>query len=91
MEKTKQSGSTTSKTADKQESNSELLKRTDIKDSPFTIISMVEKNEHFAVMGDYRVTEVYHTLEMAKETVQKVTWNRIVQVIMIMNEKNKTK
>ncbi len=70
--------------------NSEMIKREDIKNTPFTIISLTDKNEHFAVMGEYRVTEVYKTKAKAKKEVEEITWNRIIQVVMILNEKNVT-
>ena len=73
-----------------EQENSEMIKREDVKNTPFTIISLTDKNEHFAVMGEYRVTEVYKTKEKAKKEVEQITWNRIIQVIMILNEKNVT-
>jgi hypothetical protein len=69
--------------------NTELVKRKEIKDTPFTVISLTEQNEHFAVLGDYRVTEVYDNPQTAEKEVKKVTWNRLIQVILILQEKFK--
>lgn len=66
-----------------------MIKRKEIKDTPFTIISLMEQNEHFAVVGEYRVTEKYDERSKAERAVKKVTWNRIVQVTMILIEKLK--
>ncbi len=62
----------------------EMIKRKNVKDSPFEIIT-IEK-ESFGVMGEYRITEKHKTIAKVKEELEKITWNRIVQVIMILNE-----
>jgi len=76
----------------KNSSRTELIKREEIKDSPFTIISV--KDKHFGVMGNYRVTEENHNKKEVKKELEKITWNRIIQVMMILNtmqeETNKT-
>lgn len=89
MKQKQSSGQTTSKTVDKQESNSELITRSEVKNTPFQIISINENKEHFAVLGEYRVTEKYATKTVAEDEVKKITWNRLIQVIMIMNEQMK--
>lgn len=73
------------KTIDKQDSNYELITRTDVEDSPFVIIG--KDNEYFGVMGKYRITEPEETKEEVLKKLQKITWNRIIQVIMILNNK----
>ena len=72
----------------------ELVKREKIKDSPFEIIT--QQGTSFGIMGDYRVTEQYKKKAEVKKELSKITWNRIVQVIMILEEvktklKDKTK
>jgi hypothetical protein len=45
-------------------------------------------------MGDYRLTEKSDTKEEVIEKLEKITWNRIIQVMMILkevDEKNKVK
>lgn len=66
--------------------NTELLKREEIKDSPFTVITETEKKVSFGVMGKYRVTEMYDDPRKVKKELEKITWNRIVQVMLIMQE-----
>lgn len=69
---------------DKQGSNYELVKRTEIKDTPFTVITT--QNKSFGVMGKWRLTEDYHNEENAINEMEKMTWNRIIQVIMLISE-----
>jgi len=66
------------------------FERHEIKGTPFTVISDGEGN-HFGVMGKYRVTESDTSLKRVKAEVKKITWNRIVQVMMILIETNKQK
>lgn len=68
---------------DKQKSNSELIKRTEIKDTPFTMISL-NKDKHFGVMGKYRITEDFKNEEECMNELEKISWNRIVQVMMLL-------
>lgn len=69
---------------DKEQKNEELIKKTEIKDSPFIIIST--ENRHFGTLGQYRLTEDYKTLEEAIMKTEKITWNRIIQVISLIHE-----
>jgi len=62
----------------------ELIQKEEIKDSPFTIITI--KEESFGVMGGYRLTETAQTKEEIREQLEKITWNRIVQVMMILEK-----
>lgn len=62
----------------------QLIKKEEIKNSPFTIIT-IEK-ESFGVMGEYRVTQKYKTKKEVKEELENITWNRIVQVMLILTE-----
>lgn len=75
------------------ENNEELIHRTDVKDTPFTIITLPKKQ--FGVMGEYRVTEplTYRNekekkanIKKLKDDLQRVTWNRIIQIITIINK-----
>jgi hypothetical protein len=73
---------------DKENSSEELIKRESINDSPFEIITI--KEESFGAMGEYRITETYKTIAEVKKELKKITWNRIIQVVMILEEvKNK--
>lgn len=61
-----------------------LIEREKVESSPFEIISM--EGYHFGVMGDYRITEKDNDKEVVKEQLEKITWNRLIQVIMILDE-----
>ncbi len=81
----------------KPNSNSEeLIERIEVKDTPFTVI--ITEGMIFGVMGIYRVTEKYgiegiieedreEIKEMVIDEVREITWNRIVQVMMLLMEK----
>ena len=60
------------------------VNREKVKDSPFEIISM--EGYHFGVMGDYRITDKGNSKEEIKESLESITWNRLIQVIMILDE-----
>ena len=76
------------KKVDKEESlNEELIKRKQITDSPFEVIT--RDGYSFGVMGNYRLTEPNYSKNQVKEVskqLEKVTWNRVIQVIMILDE-----
>lgn len=65
------------------EDSGETISRDQIKDSPFTIITIDGKS--FGTMGDYRVTEE-GTLKEIKKQLKTITWNRIIQVVMLLDE-----
>ncbi len=74
-----------SKSKELEEETTELVKRFDIEDSPFIVIET--RGQFFGAMGNYRLTEMFDDLEMCKRDVQSMTWNRVVQVMMLLNEK----
>ena len=65
----------------------ELIERYAIKDSPFEVIT--KNGESWGAMGQYRLTEVGNDKRKVKKELEKITWNRIIQVTMILNEINK--
>lgn len=70
--------------------NEEIIERESIKDSPFEIISM--EGYHFGVMGAYRLTEKSNNKKAIKKDLESITWNRLIQVVMVLDEvKNKIK
>ena len=71
-------------TTDKENSLDETIKRKDVKDTPFEIITIGEQS--FGAMGSYRITENKDTIKEVEKEIKKVTWNRLVQVIMILGE-----
>ncbi len=73
---------------DKVNSGEELVKRKDIKETPFQVITT--EGVSFGAMGEYRVTEKCETVKEVEKELKKITWNRIIQVMMILEEvKNK--
>ena len=64
--------------------NEELIKRLSIEDSPFEVIT--KDGASFGVMGNYRLTSKSTDAESVKSELEKITWNRIIQVVMILNE-----
>lgn len=89
MKKEQSHGGANANQTDSAELNSELVRRKKVENTPFEIISINEQNEHFATLGEYRLTERYKTAEAAEQEVSKITWNRVIQVMMIINEKLK--
>lgn len=75
---------------DKNELNSELVGREEIKNSPFHVVTI--DGESFGVMGDYRLTEKNRSKKEVVKQLKSITWNRVIQVIMILEEiKSKNK
>ena len=81
---TKQPMSKNVKEANKKESST-MIERFPIKESPFTVITL-EENVHFGVMGEYRVTEEMKSRGEVEDSLRLITWNRIIQVMMIIEE-----
>lgn len=65
------------------------LTRHDIKDSPFVVIG--NENGWVGTMGQYRITEEFKTKKECIKDVEKITWNRIVQVLVLINQINEIK
>ena len=60
------------------------IKRENVKNTPFQIVSM--EGYHFGIMGDYRLTEKNNNKKEVKKELSEITWNRLIQVMMILNE-----
>jgi hypothetical protein len=84
--KVKQLYTSVEETNEKSSSKEELIKRKEVKNSPFTVIT--HEGQSFGVMGEYRVTEKMDSAKAVEKEVTKITWNRIVQVMMILNDLN---
>ena len=61
----------------------ELIERHEIPNSPFEVITTNGKS--FGTMGNYRLTQPGSKKQIKKE-LEKITWNRIIQIVMILNE-----
>lgn len=64
--------------------NEQIVERMQIENSPFTIISVNDK--HFGVMGEYRMTEEMNSRGEVEDELRCITWNRIVQVMLVLSE-----
>ena len=66
------------------------LTRQDVDNSPFVVIGN-DENGWVGTMGKYRLTEEFETLDECKEDLKEITWNRIVQVLVLINQINEIK
>lgn len=83
-------------TTEKDQQNEELFSKKDIENSPFTLIHDNEQKHCFAVMGDARLTEFFPWIESKVKAehkcineVSKITWNRIIQVTLVLLDKTR--
>lgn len=65
------------------EENNEIIKYSEVEDTPFTIINK-ENKEFFVVMGQHKVSEVFNTAEEALEDAKRADWSRVIQVVAIL-------
>ena len=82
--KVKQLQPNVEKVAKEGSSKEELIKRVSIKDSPFEVIT--QDGYSFGVMGNYRLTEKSNDAKDIEKQLKKITWNRIIQIVMILEE-----
>lgn len=63
--------------------NEQMIKRTEIPNSPFVVIT----TEHgsFGTLGNYKLTEEFNTEKEAINATQAMTWNRLIQVMSLVN------
>ncbi len=66
------------------------LTRHDVDDSPFVVIGN-DENGWVGTMGKYRITEEFKSVDECKEDLKEITWNRIVQVLVLINQINEVK
>lgn len=79
-----ESSHTNANATDKQNSNYELLKRNEVENTPFIIISKGE--EHFGTFGKFRITEIETNYEKLEKELKEITWNKIIQICGIITE-----
>lgn len=72
------------KETDNNESSSELIKRHEIEDTPFTVIEI--EGVFFGVMGQYRLTDERDNFDEVEKLLKDFTWNRVIQVLLLMSE-----
>lgn len=65
----------------KQELNSEEFYK-QVEGTPFTVIK--KENKYYVMMGKYQLTLEHETQENAVKDAETMTWDRIMQVCMII-------
>jgi len=81
---TKESTSMNVVKADKENSSEQLVERVVIENTPFTMIGL--DGRWFGSMGEYRMTEEFESKGECEDELKCITWNRIIQVIMVLDE-----
>jgi hypothetical protein len=81
---TKESTSMNVVKANKENSSEQLVERETIENTPFTMIGLGGK--WFGSMGEYRMTEEYDSKGECEDELKCITWNRIIQVMMVLDE-----
>lgn len=70
----------------KKEKPTELVKKWDIENTPFTIIQDNKTKMYFATIGNYKITELKPSKEALEAEIRRISWDRITQLIMILIE-----
>lgn len=70
-------------------SNSKLVEREEIKNTPFTAVKFEDK--WFLTMGKYRLTDGLASKEDVINEAKDASWFRIMQIIQIMIDEDKNK
>lgn len=73
---------TTAENANTDNKKSTLITRTQIQNTPFTLVGNKDKG-YFLTIGTYRITNYYPTATEAKEQLYKEQWNIIMNLIAI--------
>lgn len=77
---------------EKESKKTELVTREEIPNSPFVVVGTEEadgKMKYFGTIGKYRITEPSNNEREIIEELEEMTWNRIVQVMLILIETQK--
>ncbi len=61
------------------------LTRHEVDKSPFVVVGN-DENGWVGTMGKYRITEPVKTKEECIKDVSEITWDRIVQVLILINQ-----
>ena len=68
----------------KNEENEKMIERTELENSPFIVVTTEEGS--FGTLGKYRLTEVYKDKQKCIDEMHDITWNRIIQVVSLVNQ-----
>lgn len=74
---------TNAENQDKPNSNSEILKRKKIQDTPFWIVGNDEQG-YFLAMGINRISEILPTPEEVEKYLSKNMWDVITKIMIVM-------
>ncbi|AXH74334.1 MAG: hypothetical protein [Microviridae sp.] len=66
------------------EQGEEMIQRDKIENTPFVMITI--NNKTFGTFGKYRITEMYHTKQQCKIDLLRMDWNRVIQIMTLVNE-----
>jgi len=69
---------------DESNSNTELIERYRVPNTPFDMITI--NSETFGTFGKFRITEIYQSKEECLKILEKVDWNRLVQIMTLVFE-----
>lgn len=64
--------------------NEQLVKRTEIKDTPFTIIEV--EGMYFGTIGNYKMTETFKTFDEAHDAITANTWNNVTNLFIVLHQ-----
>lgn len=64
----------------------ELVKRTEVENSPFVIITTEhnEKTVNFVTFGKYRISGDFDTVENAINYINNMTWDKVITVSSLL-------
>ena len=77
---------------DTSKSKEELCTYAEVQDTPFTVAKVTDdkRTEFHVLMGNYRISETPFNNEIdAKTYAEKISWDKIMKVIFIINETQK--
>lgn len=64
------------------DSSKEMVEKIQVPETPFTMVRFEDK--WFLTMGKYRLTEPADTKEEIEAQIENTSWNRIIQIILII-------
>jgi len=64
----------------------ELITKTKVKNTPFEVITNNETGKSFGAFGMYKITEEFDNMTACKDDLKKITWDKIIMVISLINE-----
>lgn len=70
-------------------SNEELIKREDVENTPFQVITIGK--DSFGTFGKYKITEDYENPLQVHAELKKMDWNRVIQIMVLVIDMLRTK